>query len=600
MKILHFFVFTLLQPAETKRHGKKRKHKETEPIWCSCGVRIIHASPFGSPSHFAGAEFPCSEPSLLSPDRPEDEPYKEFNSTHCLSLSGSCFRTVRFVRKSHVPDFSRSTDESDYHVHKKAYGCVPDDFFAKMTKCHSKASVLTESACCEGNNCNAEESLGPTGAEQRAQMRLRQMYMISGGIVLGVVLMLMVLLIMLWKPISRKICTQVKYYNYCQWSLKGQNAAQPDPENQKQIVVGGKTWTPDQKHEIVRRDSNRSDSGIQSEPSPNTTVSVVPLDFSENSGSGAGPANLVQRTISRQITLLEIKGKGRYGEVYHGRWQGTDVAVKKFYSWDDISWARECSIYTTSMLRHSNILGFVAADNKDNGHTTELWLITDYHHNGSLFDYLHSHVLTMEQCMTMIFSAISGLEFLHKEIFGTRGKCAIAHRDIKSKNILVKSNGECVIGDLGLAIRYDSKTHQLDLPTFTSDPIVVGTKRYLAPEIITRTLNPENFSAYARADIYGLGLVFWEIISRTRLFENHDVAPYKLPFEDQVPGDPTLSDMKAVVVDRAYRPVFSSALETHTIGRDLMRLVEECWMESPEARLTPMRIRMTAQKLMKL
>ena len=105
-------------------------------------------------------------------------------------------------------------------------------------------------------------------------MRLRQMYMISGGIVLGVVLMLMVLLIMLWKPISRKICSQVKYYNYCQWSLKGQNAAQPDQENQKEIAIAGKTWTPDQKHEIVRRDSNRSDSGIQSEPSPNTTVSV--------------------------------------------------------------------------------------------------------------------------------------------------------------------------------------------------------------------------------------------------------------------------------------------------------------------------------------
>ena len=34
------------------------------------------------------------------------------------------------------------------------------------------------------------------------------------------------------------------------------------------------------------------------------------------------------------------------------------------------------------------------------------------------------------------------------------GKPAIAHRDIKSKNILVKKNGCCCIADLGLAVRY--------------------------------------------------------------------------------------------------------------------------------------------------
>jgi serine/threonine protein kinase len=34
------------------------------------------------------------------------------------------------------------------------------------------------------------------------------------------------------------------------------------------------------------------------------------------------------------------------------------------------------------------------------------------------------------------------------------GKPAIAHRDIKSKNILVKKDGTCCIADLGLAVRY--------------------------------------------------------------------------------------------------------------------------------------------------
>ena len=90
------------------------------------------------------------------------------------------------------------------------------------------------------------------------------------------------------------------------------------------------------------------DSGCRSADSilqsPNTTTSLLPAEMTENSGSGAGPAPLVQRTISRQITLLEIKGKGRFGEVYHGKWQGSDVAVKKFHSWDDTSWKREYEV----------------------------------------------------------------------------------------------------------------------------------------------------------------------------------------------------------------------------------------------------------------
>jgi hypothetical protein len=73
---------------------------------------------------------------------------------------------------------------------------------------------------------------------------------------------------------------------------------------------------------------------------------------------------LVQRTIARTIVLQEIVGKGRFGEVWHGRWCGEDVAVKIFSSRDERSWFREAEIYQTVMLRHENILGFIAADNK--------------------------------------------------------------------------------------------------------------------------------------------------------------------------------------------------------------------------------------------
>lgn len=92
------------------------------------------------------------------------------------------------------------------------------------------------------------------------------------------------------------------------------------------------------------------------------------------------------------------------------------------------------------MLRHENILGFIAADNKDNGTWTQLWLVTDYHENGSLFDYLTTHTVDTKIILVMALSIATGLAHLHMDIVGTRGKPAIANRDLKSKNILVKLN----------------------------------------------------------------------------------------------------------------------------------------------------------------
>jgi len=72
----------------------------------------------------------------------------------------------------------------------------------------------------------------------------------------------------------------------------------------------------------------------------------------------------VQRTIARQIQPIELVGKGRFGDVWRGRWRGDNVAVKIFHSREELSWFREAEIYQTAMLRHENILGFIAADNK--------------------------------------------------------------------------------------------------------------------------------------------------------------------------------------------------------------------------------------------
>jgi len=64
-----------------------------------------------------------------------------------------------------------------------------------------------------------------------------------------------------------------------------------------------------------------------------------------------------------------------------------------------------------------------------------------------------------------------------------QGKPAIAHRDIKSKNILVKLNGSCVIADFGLAVTHVQATGAMDVGTNPR----VGTKRYMSPEVLEET-----------------------------------------------------------------------------------------------------------------
>lgn len=46
--------------------------------------------------------------------------------------------------------------------------------------------------------------------------------------------------------------------------------------------------------------------------------------------------------------------------------------MKIFSSREERSWFREAEIYQTTMLRHENILGFIAADNKGEAHNAEV------------------------------------------------------------------------------------------------------------------------------------------------------------------------------------------------------------------------------------
>ncbi|ALC40485.1 babo [Drosophila busckii] len=304
----------------------------------------------------------------------------------------------------------------------------------------------------------------------------------------------------------------------------------------------------------------------------NTTLHDI-IEMTTSGSGSAGLPLLVQRSIARQVQLCHVIGKGRFGEVWRGRWRGENVAVKIFSSREECSWFREAEIYQTVMLH--------------NGTWTQLWLVTDYHENGSLFDYLTTHTVDTNTMLNMALSIATGLAHLHMDIVGTRGKPAIAHRDLKSKNILVKSNLSCAIGDLGLAVRHVEKDDSVDIPSTHR----VGTKRYMAPEVLDESMNAQHFDSYKRADVYAFGLILWEIARRCNMgmiFEE-----YQLPYWDVVQPDPSIEEMKKVVCIEKCRPNIPNRWHASDVLHNMAKVMKECWYPNPVARLTALRIKKT-------
>ena len=84
----------------------------------------------------------------------------------------------------------------------------------------------------------------------------------------------------------------------------------------------------------------------------------------------------------------------------------------------------------------------------------------------SYADHRHSRYFYLK-ILGMIFHEYYAVHFLmYLAIIMTyfSGKPAIAHRDLKSKNILVKKDLTCAIADLGLCVRHNPETDSVDIP----------------------------------------------------------------------------------------------------------------------------------------
>jgi tetratricopeptide (TPR) repeat protein/predicted Ser/Thr protein kinase len=119
----------------------------------------------------------------------------------------------------------------------------------------------------------------------------------------------------------------------------------------------------------------------------------------------------------------------------------------------------------------------------------------------------------------------------------------VVHRDLKSQNIMIDREGNVRIMDFGIASSVKTKG-------MTVQGVMIGTPDYMAPEQV------EGREADARADIYALGVVLFEMLTG------------RLPFE----GDTPLS---VAVKHKSLQPPDPASLNPH-IPDDLRRLILRC------------------------
>ncbi|PIK46054.1 putative bone morphogenetic protein receptor type-2 [Apostichopus japonicus] len=168
-------------------------------------------------------------------------------------------------------------------------------------------------------------------------------------------------------------------------------------------------------------------------------------------------------------------------------------------------------------------------------------------------------------------------------------KPAVVHRDINSRNILVRTDGTCCIGDFGFAMKVCGASIVRDGNQDNSNITDVGTVRYMAPEVLDGAVNLRDCEcALKQVDIYSLGLVLWELATRCKDLYPGTVPPaYKLPFQDKVGLHPSFADMQVLVCTERERPAFPDEWkDNHMALRSLKDTIEECWDHDAEARLT--------------
>lgn len=200
-----------------------------------------------------------------------------------------------------------------------------------------------------------------------------------------------------------------------------------------------------------------------------------------------------------QLEILELIGAGGMGAVYKARQRELDriVAIKilpREFGNDPI-FAKRFSREAKAMaqLAHPNIV--TVYDFGQAGDT--FYIMMEYVDGTDLRETIRHGRLQPDQALAIVPKICDALQYAHDE--------GIVHRDIKPENILIDQKGRLKIADFGLSKLLGDDSVELAL---TGTHQVMGTIRYMAPEQMEGARDVDH-----RADIYSLGVVFYELLT---------------------------------------------------------------------------------------
>jgi len=215
-----------------------------------------------------------------------------------------------------------------------------------------------------------------------------------------------------------------------------------------------------------------------------------------------------------RLDLYEIitpLGAGGMGEVYRARDTALkrDVAIKVLHD----GWSRdperihrfEIEAQAAAALNHPNIISIFHVGR----HNGSPYIVTELLQGETLRERLQRGPLPLREVLDLGIGIARGLA----------AACAVGiiHRDLKPENIFLTKDGSIKILDFGLAKLDPAKTANTEGETVTLQQTipgqVLGTVGYMSPEQVRGT------AADARSDIFALGLIFYEMLTGRRAFQ---------------------------------------------------------------------------------